>query len=362
MSGPVGGAGIGGVGVVGGFGSGVGALTRALEAGPPTPARVPLRLEGREIEVPVFRADPTGLERFVPKRALRRVDRFSRLALLAGHLALEDAGRLEADRSRLGLVVATGYGATATTFSFLDSFLDGGDALASPTLFSNSVHNAAAASLSIQLGITGPNLTVSQFEMSVPSALLAARGWLAEGRVEAVLFGGVDEYGDVLGYCRHRFFGVADDGPDPFRPEDLAGQTAVAGEGAAFFVLTRAGDGPAPYGRLEDLVLGRVGPEGIPIPSGAAIFFGADGHRRCGEGYARLAPEGARTYARYYGSLPVGPAFDLAVAAVSARAGRLFAPAAGAPAEPLDGRPIACVKLGGEGEFAVATVRGGGDR
>ena len=43
--------------------------------------------------------------------------------------------------------------------------------------------------------------------MSVPSALISAIEWLKEGRVEKVLFGAVDEYSDILGYCWHRFHG-----------------------------------------------------------------------------------------------------------------------------------------------------------
>jgi 3-oxoacyl-[acyl-carrier-protein] synthase II len=76
--------------------------------------------------------------------------------------------------------------------------MDYGDACASPTLFSNSVHNAAAGHISIMLGLDGPCLTVSQFEMSGPSGLLSAIQWLKEERVEQVLLGAVEEYCDVL--------------------------------------------------------------------------------------------------------------------------------------------------------------------
>jgi 3-oxoacyl-[acyl-carrier-protein] synthase II len=189
-----------GVGAVGAFGSGIQALRQALCAGKVPLGTLQVATAGGSLELPAYRADTEPLEEFVSKRALRRIDHFSRLALLGGYLALQDAGRLEADRSRLGVVIATGYGAMQTTFAFLDSFIDGGDACSSPTHFSNSVHNAAAANLSILLGATGPSLTVSQFELSVHSALLTARQWLAEGRVDAVLLGGVDELGAVLGY------------------------------------------------------------------------------------------------------------------------------------------------------------------
>ena len=101
---------------------------------------------------------------------------------------------LAESRERLGVIIASGYGALKTTFAFLDSYLDFGYACSSPTHFSNSVHNAAAAHVSMQLQATAPSLTVSQFEMSTASALLTAAQWLAERRVERVLLGAVDEH------------------------------------------------------------------------------------------------------------------------------------------------------------------------
>ena len=123
------------------------------------------------------------LEEFLPARTLRRIDHFSRLGLLGSHLALADAELPEAERSRLGIIIASGYGATGMTYAFLKSFITDGDICASPTYFADSVHNSAAAHISIQLGATGPNLTVSDFHLSVPSALATARLWLAEERV-----------------------------------------------------------------------------------------------------------------------------------------------------------------------------------
>lgn len=355
-----------GIGAVGAFGCGVADLRKALASGSVSPHSVPVPAAGSEIELPVFRAATERLEEFIPRRSLRRIDHFSRLALLGACLALQDAGRLEADRSRLGVVIATGYGALRTTFSFLDSFIEGGDACSSPTHFSSSVHNAAAANVSILLGVTGPSLTVSQFEMSVPSALLTARQWLADGRVDAVLLGGVDEYGDVLGYCWKRFYGVPD---GVMLPLDFARQSAVAGEGAAFLLLTREAE--ARYGFVADVRQGNLA-GALELGEEPRLVLGADGHRECGTLYRRHLPAAARVaaYAPLYGSLPVGPAFDLAVAALAAGEDRLFAP----PPQGENGLPCAllgagrfgegvlgCLKLGRGGDYGlISVVRGRG--
>lgn len=334
-----------GIGLVGGFGCGLEDFAAAL-AGGATPTR-PAAFAGGEI--PALLADTAPLERFVDKRALRRIDHFSRLALLGAHLALEEAGLPALDRTRLGLIVATGYGATATTFAFLDTVHDGGDALASPTHFSSSVHNAAAAHAAILLGITGPNLTVSQFELSVPSALLAAQGWLAEGRVDAVLFGGVDEACAVLRYCRHRFF------PEPsdlIRPFAFDRQSAVPGEGAAFFLLT-AEAGAARYGRIVEVRQGNAAVRPPVLDAAPLYLLGADGHRECSAAYPRYLPAEARcsAYAPSYGSLPVGPAFDLAVAALACRDDRLPG------GEALAGRELCCLKFGRDDAYGFIRLR-----
>jgi 3-oxoacyl-[acyl-carrier-protein] synthase II len=345
-----------GVGVVGAFGSSAEELRAALAG--PAPGGSALR------------AETARLEEFIPRRELRRVDHFSRLALLGAHLALRDAGGIEGPRDRLGVVLATGYGPTATTFGFLDSIIDGGDPCASPTHFSNSVHNAAAAHVSIFLGITGPSLTVSQFELSAASALLTGRQWLAEGRVDAVLFGAVDEHCDVLGYCWERYFGPPGEDPAAHpEPLNLGRQSAVAGEGAAFLLLTRDDGPPAPYGTIAGVELGTRRRSSLPLPEGAVALLGADGHRRCAGRYRRLVPAGTTVAAcaPAFGSTPAGAGFDVAVAALTLAEGRAFGcpGAEGSPwpvlaeGEALGGRPLCCLKLGAYGAYSLVTLRGG---
>jgi 3-oxoacyl-[acyl-carrier-protein] synthase II len=244
------------------------------------------------------------------------MNRFAKLAVLGASMALEDAGwPIPVRRKDVGLVVASGYGASKSTFDFLDSMIDDGGNFPSPTLFSNSVHSSAASHLGITLELEGPCLTVSQFEMSPISALLTARNWLVEGRVEAVLFGVVEEICPVLGYCYDSFFGAGAYGPiEPFVWEK---QTAVMGEGAAFLLLKR-GDTESRYGYIDRLLWTQS--RNFTIPAGSMLVLGADGHTCCAEDYHRLS-EGvvSRTaYTPLYGSMPGGQAFDVAIAAISA--------------------------------------------
>ena len=297
------------------------------------------------------------------------MDTISRLAILGACLALRDAG-IERPDERMGVVLSTGYGPSGTTLAFLDSFIDSGDACSSPTLFSSSVHNAPAANLSTLLGVTGPNLSVSQFEVSASSALLTAILWLEEGRVDRVLVGGVDEYGDVLGYCWKRFFGApaatrvpaprhpAADGPARRGLRVPAARAPVGGTRAAQASSRRCS-------------MGRVGGAAPPIPADRLLVLGADGHRRCAGAYARLVPPGSAvtSFGHLWGSFPTATAFDAAAAAVLLQSGQTPAPPPGAvhpetwrvPAagEPLPAAGIGLLRVvGGRGIRAHADVEG----
>lgn len=345
-----------GIGVAGSFGSGVDALRTALNGARPSPQQATVERCGETESFPLYQASVDRLDDFFPKRALRRIDRFSKLTLLGACLALQDAGLLEADRSRIGVVIASGYGALKTTFDFLDSYLDFGYACSSPTHFSNSVHNAAAAHVSIQLQVPAPSLTVTQFEMSVPSALLTAQVWLAEQRVDHVLLGAVDEFCEVVRYCRARFFGAGEQGP--IQALDFDRQSAVPGEGAAFLLLTRS-ETRSGYAVIDSVELGRHSVNPIQVPEDDLLIVGADGHRECGRWYAEVVQgRNALAYAPLYGSFPAAVGFDLAVAALSLRDGRLYAAPdcgtpgiAAAPQTPV--RSASCLKFGRGGDYGL---------
>lgn len=349
-----------GIGVTGGFGCGVADLAAALESGIGRVGEITVSSVQGPLQLPAFRAETGRLEEFVPKRALRRIDHYSKMGLLGAHLALADGGMLGTDLSRLGVIVASGYGATASTFAFLDSIIGDGDICASPTHFANSVHNAAAANISILLGAKGPSLTVSQFDMSVPSALVSARQWLAEGRVDAVLFGAIDELSDLIGYLWHRQRG-------PQRPGAIsplaAGESSIIGEGAAFLLLTRKDDDRA-YCTIDSVDMGSLYGGELSLPDDALLLLGADGRRELGARYRETVPVRSRVgcYGPIYGSMPAAAAFDLAAGALILQSGRAY-PIPGAAgcdmngvAVPLETTRICALRLAGANEYAAVTM------
>jgi 3-oxoacyl-[acyl-carrier-protein] synthase II len=359
-----------GIGVLGGFGAGLTMLESALARPKKMLTTVSMESSQGQIEVPALLADTSDLTSYVGKRALRRAGHYIRMTLLSSLYALEDAGILETERRGMGVIVATGYGATCNTFDFQKSMIDSDDPCGSPTKFANSVHNAAAGNISLFLNEMGPNLSVSQFDMSVPSAFMCALQWLKEGRVDTVLVGGVDEYCKVLGYYWHTRY--EDNARKGNTTSAQAFKHAVIGEGACFFVLTREEECFSPYGYIEDVRMGNCLSGQLQLPESSLFFLGADGYSRGEENYRNIVPEGAKvaSYTHLYGGVPIGPAFDIAIAALSARSDKVYGslenPALDADQmnmvkieEPLGSGPICCLKLGAGDSFGWITLNHG---
>ncbi|MBP1627417.1 MAG: Beta-ketoacyl synthase [Holophagaceae bacterium] len=252
-----------GMGVLGGFGCGRQALAEAMERGRVEPGSLVVPTGQGPVEIAAHRADTAPLERFLPRRALRRVDTFGRMALLGGCLAMEDAGLAIGGQAGLGLVLASGLGATGATLSLLDSIFEAGDACASPIHFANSLHNSAAAHLAPLLGADGPCITLSQGRLSIVAALHTARLWIEEGRADQVLVGCVEELSEVMGYAWLKSHGSA----------------AVPGEGAAFFLL-----GKSPEGALAELASVEMGwgDAGNPVEALASEALYGQGYAAVG--------------------------------------------------------------------------------
>lgn len=206
--------------------------------------------------------DPTGLaSRFageVPEhfedryRAVCRVPyperyaRFTQFALLSARDALDDAGidieREDVDR----IAVCLGVGAGA--FNYLlpvdEALMKKGEGIW-PALDHNYVvkhmTNAAAAQLSIWLGVQGPSNTVSAACATGAHAIATGVDWIRDGRADVVLAGGCDStvnrfvihaYNQILALSTHN-----QQPEKASRPFDRRRDGFVMAEGGAVLVL-----------------------------------------------------------------------------------------------------------------------------
>lgn len=309
-----------GTGIIFSRGMGVSALESALRDGWQQP--VALAAPGAQgITRPVYQVDLDAVTDRTLLKKLRRADKLSKMSVLAAADALADSGIADITSKRIGIILATAFGAQVTTFEFLDGILDYGDAAVSPTTFSNSVHNAAASYISSSLNIQGPTLTVTQFRFSFQSALQLARTWLQQGRCDYLLVGAVDQYGDVLGYVADEKLHTATDGkikPFAFKPT-----CQVPGEGALFFLLGNDRTETA-YCSL-DAVHSGDDPDGAqPVDLN---IIDADGMLPDESAYLSSLSADIMTaaYAPIFGSMMIGGAFNLAVAALMLKQQTLYA-------------------------------------
>lgn len=309
-----------GTGIIFSRGFGVSALEAALHDG----WQRPVEIEASRAESGKRLAYLVDLDT-VPDRTLlkkiRRADKLSKMAVLAASGAVVDSGIADLSQKRVGIILATAFGAHVTTFEFLDGILDYGDSGVSPTSFSNSVHNAAASYVSSSLNIQGPTLTVTQFRFSFQSALQLAKTWLDQGRCDYLLVGAVDQYGDVLGYIAEQKLAAANDGrikPFTFNPT-----CHVPGEGALFFLL---GNERAENSYCSiDAARIHIDPDfNKPVDLNC---IDADGMLRDESAYlSSLTPAIPTTgYSPLFGSMMTGGAFNLAAAALMLKQQTLYA-------------------------------------
>lgn len=132
-------------------------------------------------------ARPEELAAFVEMRSLRRAEQISKNALLCACRALAQAKLEETEQADMAISMAIGAGALGSTLKFMDSIIEDGDELSSPTAFASSVHNSVALMLSMFLHIKGPCVITGQLDASWAGALLTAQQFLAKKMCSHVL-------------------------------------------------------------------------------------------------------------------------------------------------------------------------------
>jgi 3-oxoacyl-[acyl-carrier-protein] synthase II len=239
-----------GIGVVAPCGTGVEAFWHGL-CTEPGPQDQPLLVEG---------FDPTTW--FGPKE-VRRVDRFTQLAVAAATLALVDA-RFDPqgdgadpgfDRARAGVLVATGVGGLASYDQQLRVLEERGAKRVSPFLIPMLMPNAASAAVSIRLGWKGPCETTTTACAAGTHGVANGAGWIRHGRCDVVLAGASEAHPSPVGMAA--FGNMTALSPSGLsRPFDVGRDGFLASEGAAMMVLEELGAARARGAHVYALVLG----------------------------------------------------------------------------------------------------------
>jgi 3-oxoacyl-[acyl-carrier-protein] synthase II len=143
----------------------------------------------------VARCDGFSPQPEISPMKARRFDRGSQFAIIACGQAIAEAGyHVSEDPERIGIALGTGSAGAGALTEFLRVLLTESPEAAPPFHFPNTVANAPASQVSIELKLLGPNVTITQKDPSALNALLFSSIALASGRARAMLAGGVDEW------------------------------------------------------------------------------------------------------------------------------------------------------------------------
>jgi len=144
---------------------------------------------------PAARIGAFTTEPELPKGKARRLDRGSQYAIVASRQCLADAGYAMAGREeRTGILLGTGSAGVGPLTEFERQMALESPEAASPFLFPNTVANAPASQVAIELGIKGPNVTITQKDPAPLNALFYGRMLLTDGRADALIVGASDEW------------------------------------------------------------------------------------------------------------------------------------------------------------------------
>jgi len=194
-----------GTGAVSAIGRSAEEFYRRLLAGDSTIRAMTPEERGTMQATQVARYDGFSPQPEIPAMKARRFDRGSQFAILASLQAVQEARfEVASDPEAIGIAFGTGSAGAGALTEFLKVlFLESPEA-ASPFHFPNTVANAPASQVSIELKLYGPNVTITQKDPSGINALLYASLALASGRAKAMLAGAVDEWNAfyALGFDR----------------------------------------------------------------------------------------------------------------------------------------------------------------
>jgi beta-ketoacyl-acyl-carrier-protein synthase II len=194
------------------------------------------------------RAPHVDVDAELGRGSVRRLDRFTHLAVVAAREAIAQAGLTSEDPDvitnidpdRAGVVIGTGIGGGESWETEYARLTAEGPTRVSPLFVPRMLSNTAAGTIAIRTHARGPNLTVNTACAAGASAIHVGRDLIRSGQADIVLAGGVEAGITTIAISAFAQMGALSSNPDPSaasRPFDVARDGFVMGEGAGIVVL-----------------------------------------------------------------------------------------------------------------------------
>jgi beta-ketoacyl-acyl-carrier-protein synthase II len=180
-----------------------------------------------------------------PKQA-RRADPYMHYAVVAGKKALEHAGfsldTLEGlDKKRCGVMISSGMGGMSTYQEGVTDYLEKGLRRLSPFFVPYILTNMAGAILAMDLGLMGPNYSISTACATANYSIAVAADHIRKGEVDIMIAGGAEAAimpVGLGGFCACKAVSKRNHEPEKAsRPFDKDRDGFVMGEGAGVLIL-----------------------------------------------------------------------------------------------------------------------------
>lgn len=182
-------------------------------------------------------------EKYIDKKKIRKMDRFSQLAFAAAKMAIEDA-KLDLEKEdpfRVGVIVGSGIGGLSTVAAEHKVLLEKGPRRVSPFMIPMLITNIAAGEIAIAHNIQGPNYSLSSACATSNHTIGDALRLIRYGDADVIIAGGSEAAVTPLGlagFCSARALSTRNDDPEhASRPFDKERDGFVMGEGAGIVIL-----------------------------------------------------------------------------------------------------------------------------
>ena len=199
---------------------------------------------------------------YITPKDLKRIDRFTSFALVAGNEAIKDCGIdfSKEDSFRCGVILGSGIGGLSEIETQVERLLYKGPDRVSPMTIPKLMLNAAGGNISIQYGMRGPNYTVATACASATNAIGDAFKSIQHGDADVMITGGTEAAitpMGISGFANMKALSSRnDDPPRASRPFDADRDGFVLSEGAGLLVFEELEHAKARGAKIYGEVLG----------------------------------------------------------------------------------------------------------
>ncbi|MBE7505077.1 MAG: beta-ketoacyl-ACP synthase II [Planctomycetia bacterium] len=182
-------------------------------------------------------------EAHLERKDIKRMDRFTQLAVVAARAAFNDCGldKDKLDPSRVGVITGSGIGGLLEIEEQHLRLIEKGPSKVSAFTIPKLMVNAASGSISIMLGAKGPNTAVATACASATNAIGDALHAIRRNDADIMVTGGAEAALTPLGlaaFASMKALSERNDAPaKASRPFDRDRDGFVMGEGAGMFIF-----------------------------------------------------------------------------------------------------------------------------